>query len=344
MRSLLAILLLEPRSDPLPEVLDIFLSQRLKMLQQIHTTHLQSRNRSGMVNFNFGSSNERTGRSMAPLEDVPRHGKQSRHARKDSRLNAAEVLRGLSPVPHREAGLRNRSPSVGEDPTKTRKARLQEKRRVSEQERGFKVFHESIKVLLETVASVRGMFLADQGESLIESAIKRMQSSSSTFVQTSDAVSTVSSASLLRSMPASQILQTYLPQSVQGFSPFIGSIATEDSSLTQKLSSRLDAWIEKAFEHFRTRTSSWLQNINFITEVWTVRARTLEALEGLVTSRSAEFHQDNVQKLQVVLTDSFANKAKELWQSRLAELMQDFADGLRSDLRSIRDGNASEQG
>ncbi|KAG7575305.1 hypothetical protein FFLO_00469 [Filobasidium floriforme] len=141
--ALLAILLLEAHNNPLPEILDIFLAQRAKSLQDIHTGAVQGR--TSAVGFTFGRSTERAGRSpITPRSALPEEtGRKNRHARKDSRLNAAEMLRSLSPAPRRLERSNSGSSAKGEDGT-ARKAKAKERKRLAEQARASKIFEDSV--------------------------------------------------------------------------------------------------------------------------------------------------------------------------------------------------------
>ncbi|KAL1411795.1 hypothetical protein Q8F55_002762 [Vanrija albida] len=76
----------------------------------------------------------------------------------------------------------------------------------------------------------------------------------------------VSTPRILQALPSSQILLRYLPSGVTGFTPFIAP--SSEPALSQKL----DAWQASAIQLLRQSVPSWLADLQSVSDVWAVRS------------------------------------------------------------------------
>jgi hypothetical protein len=337
--ALLAILLLEAHKNPLPEVLNLFLSQRLKALQDIHATAVQTGSRPSAVNFSFGKSLDRSGRSPISARNslVNEPERKNRHSRKDSRLNAAEVLRGLSPASRNVGRARSGSASDVAESNASRKAKNQEKRKINEQNRASKVFQDSIKLLWETVASARAVILSEDEESLVVRMMKTVQTPNLPQTGSDANITLVSTSMLVRNMPSSQILQSYLPASIQNFAPYIGDLARGVQEGT--LRNTLEDWLEKSLHHLELNSVAWLEGLDTVTDVWVVKRRMSDMLDEMAAAQDAAFKQDEFTKLRKEISKAFTDRAKAIWQLRLDALAIAAENGVNADLEALMQGD-----
>ena len=336
--ALLAILLLEAHNNPLQDILDLFLAQRTKALHDINAEAVQAGTRMAAVGFTFGRSTERTGRSpITPRSSLPEQsGRKNRHARKDSRLNAAEVLRSLSPAPRRMERSSSAS-SAQNDDSAIRKAKAKERRRLSEQARAGKTFEDSLKLLWETVVTARAVIVSADSESLLETMMRRVQTSATSTNGEGSQEESVSTASLLRAMPSSQILQAYLPNSIKNFSPFIGSVGQGvDKSA---LGGLLDTWFKTSLERLEAQAKGWLGGLDSITEVWQVKRQASTALETLQSMQGASLSPTEAKSLVDAMTSAFIDRAQTIWQGRLEATAGALEEGLQDDIEALMQGN-----
>jgi hypothetical protein len=340
--ALLAILLLEAHNNPLPEILDIFLAQRTKSLLDIHTGAVQGR--TSAVGFTFGRSTERAGRSpITPRSALPEEsGRKNRHARKDSRLNAAEMLRSLSPAPRRLERSNSGSSAKGEDGT-ARKAKAKERKRLAEQARASKIFEDSVKLLWETVVTARAVILSSNGESMLETLMQRIQTPSNDNGGEVIGAGGVSTASLLRAMPSSQILQAYLPAPIKNFSPFIGSIG--EGTDKSELQNALDTWFEQSLKRLESQAKDWLGGLETVTDVWQVKRQISTVLTGLRSLEENKLSSEESDRLGYALSTAFVDRARSIWQNRLDATAHALEDGLQDDIDLLMAGtNNAAQG
>lgn len=76
----------------------------------------------------------------------------------------------------------------------------------------------------------------------------------------------VSTPRILQALPSSQILLRYLPSGVTGFTPFIAP------SSEPELSKKLEAWQTAAIQLLRQSVPSWLADLQSVSDVWAVRS------------------------------------------------------------------------
>ena len=336
---MLAILLLEAHKNPLPEVLNLFLSQRFKALEDIHASAVQTGPRPSAVNFSFGKSLDRSGRSPISVRNsiAEQSERKNRHSRKDSRLNAAEVLRGLSPASRNNGRAGSGSASDLAESSASRKAKNQEKRKINEQNRASKVFQDSIKLLWETVASARAVILSEDTESLVVRMMKTIQTPNSPQTGSDAKMTLVSTSMLLRNMPSSQILTSYLPASVQNFAPYIGDLArgVQEGSLRNTL----EEWLKKSLSHLEKNSVAWLEGIDTVTDVWVVKRRMSDMLDGMAAAQDAAFKEEEFATLRKEISKAFTDRAKAIWQLRLDTLAVAAENGVSGDLEALMQGD-----
>lgn len=263
-------------------------------------------------------------------------GRKNRHARKDSRLNAAEMLRSLSPAPRRLERSNSGSAAANDDST-ARKAKVKERRRLSEQARAGKVFEDSVKLLWETVVTARAVILSANGESPLEAMMRRIQTSDTSADSESGGNGHISTASLLRAMPSSQILQAYLPDSIKKFSPFIGNIGqAADKSVLRGL---LDRWFESSLERLGTHAKGWLGGLETVTDVWQVKRQSSIVLDRLQELEQASLGRAEADRVVDTLATAFIDRARNIWQSRLDAAAVALKEGLQDDIEALMQGN-----
>jgi hypothetical protein len=219
----------------------------------------------------------------------------------------------------------------------SRKAKNQEKRKINEQNRASKVFQDSIKLLWETVASARAVILSEDEESLVVRMMKTVQTPNLPQTGSDANITLVSTSMLLRNMPSSQILQSYLPASIQNFAPYIGDLARGVQEGT--LRNTLEDWLEKSLHHLELNSVAWLEGLDTVTDVWVVKRRMSDMLDEMAAAQDAAFKQDEFTKLRKEISKAFTDRAKAIWQLRLDALAIAAENGVNADLEALMQGD-----
>jgi len=147
----------------------------------------------------------------------------------------------------------------------------------------------------------------------------------------------VSTSMLLRNMPSSQILQSYLPASIQNFAPYIGDLArgVQEGSLRNTL----EEWLQRGLRHLESHSASWLEGLDTVTDVWIVKRRMSDMLNEMAAAQDAAFKQEEFANLRNEISRAFTDRAKAIWQVRLDALALAAENGVGSDLEALMQGH-----
>lgn len=287
--TLLAIILLD--SLPLPDALDLLLSQRLKTLGDI-LAHAPGSKTDGRRR----RSNSRVETAAASREAV--------HRRDDIAKVVAEAVRnlldGVSLV--KAVFEPSKRKAIGDESSLAEAIRLVQA-------------GEEAQPAMQPTPIRRAAH--QRRASRLTSISLPLPSRGSTTASNPP----VSTRRVIQSLPSSQILLRYLPSQVISFTPFIAS------STPPNLADKLGPWQTAAVEILRDSVPAWLAGLHSVADVWVVRATLADMLgddafeEQIASALEAEWGA----RVQAIWT----SKLHALVTSAEASL-KDAADKIRS--------------
>lgn len=348
------------------DALGLFLGQRTKAIEDIFTASQYIR-----PNVSF----TRDAGSTEQKLDLPTNNRpKSRHTRQASRLDAAQILRELSPAP---PGAKDQvSPTGASD---SRKPDRREIKRKMIRDRISKALLETIKCIASTVGMTKASYLprpeADSNVSLLEDAIDRVQrgerkpnvatrATASRQVSTSesaqkrplrlpstlpsiadatpDSSQFVSTVVILKNLPSSQMLLTYLPEGVKTFTPFIVPVAGRSRTEQEKqISDKLDTWVAAALSDLAPRIDIWLSRLDLISDIWKIRSLLNRLLDDIKINGSIALSSHQVEEIRKVAQMAFETRTKAIWRAQLDQLQSETQSGLQNSLDKIRNNDSS---
>lgn len=238
--TLLAIILLD--SLPLPDALDLLLSQRLKALRDI-LAHVPTSTKN---NLRRKSSNSRLDNAASTREAA--------HQRQDIVKVISEAVRCLlGSVALVKGAFEPKRRGPGEESALAEAIRL-------------------VQAGEEPQATLQPTPLRRASH---QRRASRMASISLPLPPRINATSTgppLSSPQIIQSLPSSQILLRYLPASVIEFTPFIAP------STPPSLAAKLGPWQASAVDTVRESAPAWLDGLHSVADVWAVRATLADML------------------------------------------------------------------
>lgn len=360
-QTLLAIMLLD--SNTSLDALTLFLNQRARSIEDIFTASQFIRPNVSFVR-DPASSNVK---SATTPNDRPK----SRHTRQASRLDAAQILRELSPAP---PGAKDAL-----SPTDTSEAQRPDRKDIKRKmvrDRVSKALLDTIKCIASTVGMSKSSYLsrpeADSSSSLLDEAIHKVQrgerkastaqrgstsrQASMTDGQrrTSRLPSTLpvitdqnlgqtpfaSTSTILRTLPSSQMLVTYLPERVQTFTPFIAPISAKSKPEQERqIIDKLDTWVSEALTALASRIDIWLSRLDNIADIWKIRAHLHRLLNEIKSNESIALTTQQVDAIRKVAQSAFETRTKAIWRAQLDQLSNDMRSGLKQSLDKIRNND-----
>jgi hypothetical protein len=136
----------------------------------------------------------------------------------------------------------------------------------------------------------------------------------------SDGGPPVSAQQVIHTLPSSQILLQHLPSNITRFTPFI--TPSSISAFTDNLS----AWQSSSIVIVREAVPYWLRDLNSIADIWNVRTTLQKLLDG------QGFESD----IQRALEDEWAERATEVWKSKLDSIVQTAGERIEEAMETIR--------
>lgn len=236
--TLLAVILLD--SLPLPDALDLLLSQRLKTLQDI-------------------------------LANVPGAKPETRRRRSSSR-NLEMTIKELAPRSDDVAKIISEAVKSLIDAVDLVKAVFDSRRKATGEE---SMLAEAIRLVQAGEEPLPTQPSSQFRRSNHQRRTSRLQSISLPLpprISLSSHGPPVSTPLVLQGLPSSQILLRYLPAEITSFTPFI------TPSAAPKLSERLGPWQASAIEILRESVPAWLSGVQSVGDVWKVRSALAEIL------------------------------------------------------------------
>ncbi|KAJ9102517.1 hypothetical protein QFC21_002917 [Naganishia friedmannii] len=352
-QTLLAVMLLD--SNTASDVLNIFLGQRGRALEDIFTASQLIRPN---VSFVGNASSVEKEEAITPTTRT-----KARHTRQASRLDAAQILRELSPAPPGAKGALVQ-------PAENVKVDKRNIKRKIVRDRISKALLDTVKCIASTVGMAKSTYLAARdttsGESLFEDAVHRVQEGErmastahrqqalrSAFVSNrsekaleppstslnGSATSSppyISTSSMLRALPSSQMLLTYLPDNVQMFTPFISSDAKSGDEKRQQITNKLDTWVSQTLQALAPRIDIWLNRLDSIADIWKIRSQLLRLLDEILPNESIALSAEQVDQIRKVAQIAFESRTKALWRILLEELVKTTTSGLQDSLERIK--------
>ncbi|KAJ9096589.1 hypothetical protein QFC19_007121 [Naganishia cerealis] len=354
-RILLAVMLLD--SNTASDVLNIFLGQRSRAIEDIFTTSQLIRPN---VSFAGNAYNVEKQGVTTPAART-----KIRHTRQASRLDAAQVLRELSPAPPGAKGPIAQSGFA--EGVKLDKKNI--KRKII-RDRISKALLDTVKCIASTVGITKSTFLTRRddpsGPSLFEDAVHRVQQgermastaqrqqalqraslpipserasglpSTSPIATASIPSPYISTSSMLKTLPSSQMLLTYLPDTVQMFTPFISSDARSREEKHEQITNKLDTWVSDTLQELAPRIEIWMGRLDSIADIWKVRSQLLRLLDDILPNESIALSAEQVDRIRKATQAAFETRTKALWRLLLDELVKTTTSGLEDSLEKIK--------
>lgn len=348
------------------DALALFLEQRTKTIEDIFTASQYIRPNVSFIH----DANTAEKKSDLPMNDRPK----SRHTRQASRLDAAQILRELSPAPPGAKDVISpTSPCDGRKPDRREIKRKMIRDRIS------KALLETVKCIASTVGMTKATYLprpeADSDVGLLDDAIERVQrgerkisvaprgtasqqgsvadavpkrpsrqSSSLPSIAdaTPDSAQYVSTIAILKNLPSSQMLLTYLPEGVKTFTPFITAVAGKSKSeQVKQINVKLDAWVAAAMSDLVPRIDIWLGRLDKISDIWKIRSQLNRLLDDIKSNESIALSSRQVEEIRKVAQTTFETRTKAIWRAQLDQLHTATRSGLQNSLDKIRHSDSS---
>lgn len=347
-------------SNTASDVLNIFLSQRGRAIDDIFTASQLIR-----PNVSFAGNAPSVEKQEVT---TPTTRTKARHTRQASRLDAAQVLRELSPAPPGAKGALVQ-------PAETVKVDKKNIKRKIVRDRISKALLDTVKCIASTVGMAKSTYLAGKdstaGSSLFEDAVHRVQQgeritstaqrqqtlrsasmgippekslglpSTSPNGSVPSALSYTSTSSMLRTLPSSQMLLTYLPDNVQMFTPFISSDAKSGDERNRQIRDKLDTWVSETLQGLAPRLEIWLNRLDSIADIWKIRSQLLRILDEILPNESIALSAEQVNQIRKVAQTAFESRTKALWRLLLEELVKETTLGLQDSLEKIKNHDDS---
>lgn len=347
------------------DALTLFLNQRARSIEDIFTSSQFIRPNVSFVR-DTGSAE---GTSATQPIDRPK----SRHTRQASRLDAAQILRELSPAP---PGAKDLVSPTGI--SETQKPDRKDIKRKMIRDRISKALLDTIKCIASTVGISKSSYLSraqtDSSLSLLDDAIDRVQrgerkvstaqrGSTSRQVSITDAQKKtsrlpsslpvildanpgtspfVSTSAILKTLPSSQMLLTYLPERVQMFAPFIAPVSGKSKvEHERQIVDKLDTWVSDATRSLAPSIDIWLSRLESISDIWKVRAHLLRLLDDINSNEMIALSAQQVEEIRKVAQLAFETRTKAIWRSQLDQLLASTKSGLQQSLDKIRSNDNS---
>lgn len=253
------------------------------------------------------STPRRTGTSSTATSRRPsfdgKSGADERRSR-NQRLDAVQLLRALSPAPPREA------PKEQVD-TSRMDEQLASKRVSS-------TLLATIRGLAETLAATRAVFGVE-----LHALIEEIQNGKSS----------ISTESVLKSLPSAQILTSYLPSSVRNFTPYVTTVRPD-------LEPIIGSWTEKALQRFQDSLGSWLRDIKTVRGTWSIRRQTKQVLRDL--GGGGTLSKAEQKQLFTIIEQGCGRHVHRLWERRLRDLADEFENSVRQGSAEIDRGETPD--
>jgi hypothetical protein len=347
------------------DALTLFLNQRTRSIEDIFTASQFIRPN---VSFVRDSASNNTTSTTTPT-DRPK----SRHTRQASRLDAAQILRELSPAP---PGAKDAVSPSGT--SETQKPDRKDIKRKTVRDRVSKALLDTIKCIASTVGMSKSSCLArpeaDSSSSLLDEAIDRIQrgdrkasaaqrgSASRQASMTEGQRRTsrlpsmlpviadqhpgqipfTSTSTILKALPSSQMLVTYLPERVQMFTPFIAPVSGKSKPEQERqILDKLDSWVSDAITALAPRIDILLSRLDNISDIWKVRAHLLRLLDEIQSNETIALSSQQVDAIRKVAQTAFETRTKAIWRAQLDQLLEDTRSGLSQSLEKIRNSDTS---
>lgn len=135
-----------------------------------------------------------------------------------------------------------------------------------------------------------------------------------------------SAVRVIQSLPSSQILLRYLPNSVTGFTPFIPPAAAP------QLKEKLGPWQASAVDVLRETVPAWVQQLSAVSDVWSVRKSLREILSDEEAFES---------QIASALESEWGSRVQEIWTTKLDTIVTSLSSKLTTTAAQVRSGQDS---
>ncbi|ELU45926.1 hypothetical protein AG1IA_00040 [Rhizoctonia solani AG-1 IA] len=201
-----------------------------------------------------------------------------------------------------------------------------------------KAFRAVISLVAGTMAATRAIYGVDglftqiimdiQAEvpsQNIPTTVSQAQFPMSNIIQPSTLTSrNLTTPQILYSLPSSSLLLRFLPPSITGYTPYVSTDAEgSDETKTGNTEGELNGWLTAALEALALPARNWLNKLDSVRGVWTVRGAVVKGIVAL------EGTKETKDRLLGAIEAAFIGRVLEVWETRLESIEIIVSNALR---------------
>ncbi|KAF8708960.1 Vps51/Vps67, partial [Rhizoctonia solani] len=201
-----------------------------------------------------------------------------------------------------------------------------------------KAFRAVISLVAGTMAATRaiygvnGLFTqiimviqAEVPSQNIPTTVSQAQLPMSNIIQPSTLTSrNLTTPQILYSLPSSSLLLRFLPPSITGYTPYVSTDAEgSDETKTGNTEGELNGWLTAALEALALPARNWLNKLDSVRAVWTVRGAVVKGIVAL------EGTKETKDRLLGAIEAAFIGRVLEVWETRLESIEIIVSNALR---------------
>ncbi|QRW15932.1 vacuolar protein sorting-associated protein, Vps51/Vps67 family protein [Rhizoctonia solani] len=201
-----------------------------------------------------------------------------------------------------------------------------------------KAFRAVISLVAGTMAATRAIYGVDglftqiimdiQAEvpsQNIPTTVSQAQFPMSNIIQPSTLTSrNLTTPQILYSLPSSSLLLRFLPPSITGYTPYVSTDAEgSDETKTGNTEGESNGWLTAALEALALPARNWLNKLDSVRAVWTVRGAVVKGIVAL------EGTKETKDRLLGAIEAAFIGRVLEVWETRLESIEIIVSNALR---------------
>lgn len=183
-----------------------------------------------------------------------------------------------------------------------------------------------VEQLLETVQSVPLKQPARLRHRSRLSIISSFHATPSPIPPSSQSLSTMS---ILESLPSSQLLIQFLPPSITSYSPYIDTTSSASQLSRSQATNSCASWFNGSLSSLEAKLHGWLESLKSIREVWEARSVIDAYRDRMSTSEAAA--------VVSLVDEACKGQARSIWQASLRDierLVDDLVAGVIKGIQS----------
>jgi hypothetical protein len=190
-----------------------------------------------------------------------------------------------------------------------------------------------VEQLLETVQSAPLKQPARMRHRSRLSIISSFHATPSPIPPSSQSLSTMS---ILESLPSSQLLIQFLPPSITSYSPYIDTTSSASQLSRSQATSTCASWFNGSLSLLEGKLQAWFENLKTVREVWEARS-VIDA------------YRDRMSAVEVaavvnLVDEACKGRARSIWQAFLRAIEQLADESLASVIKGIRSNDSAKLG